>query len=366
MDISPKLTVTSIGMLTSVGHDAKTSCASHRAGLTRQQALFHYTVSESAIAPAPLTGHRVLLYSEGFVQIGLWIRFAEASIQDSINYGKLPAVSDQSFWKKTGMITVVPLMDEDRFLLPSQNVTEILKEFYLKPLLELVELPIALENTSVVALGHIGIMQAVLEAYGLIHNKKLDRVLIVGADSYLDVLSLDWLAQAESLKTPQNSDGAIPGEAGACIMVEAEAAAHARQAKCEVHIEKAGILNTANYEVLDPPQIGVELASAVAAILITEKKNGRFQGDIYLDLNGETWKAKSWGYAQTRMQEFIDFSRCREIYPCSSFGEIGAASGVVSACLAVRAYARNYALSDKSLVCSINDNGHVGAMLVRK
>jgi 3-oxoacyl-[acyl-carrier-protein] synthase-1 len=361
-----KLMVTSIGMLTSVGRDAVTSCASHRAGITRLKDIVHYTVSESPVESVPLTGHQVPLFSEGFVQLGLWIRFAEECIRDLINYGKLPAGSDQLFWKKTGITAVVPLMDEDRFLLPTENITEILKECYLKPLLDLTELPIPLENARVVDLGHIGLMKAVVDTNELLSTGKLDRVLIVGVDSYLDPLSLDWLAEADALKTPQNSDGTIPGEAGACVMIESEAAAHSRHAKIDAYIERAALLNIAKYEILEPENIGADLARAVTSVLANENKNIRFCGDIYLDLNGEAWKAKSWGYAQTLLQGSIDFLGCRAVYPCSSFGEIGAASSIASNCLAVRAYTRNYALSNQSLICSINDNGHVGAMLVRK
>jgi 3-oxoacyl-[acyl-carrier-protein] synthase-1 len=89
-----------------------------------------------------------------------------------------------------------------------------------------------------------------------------------------------------------------------------------------------------------------------------------FAGEFYLDLSGEAWKARAWGYAQLRLRDVVAFEHCTNVFPSLSFGETGAASGVAGVCLAVRALARGYARSNHAVICSINDFGHTSAIMI--
>jgi 3-oxoacyl-[acyl-carrier-protein] synthase-1 len=88
--------------------------------------------------------------------------------------------------------------------------------------------------------------------------------------------------------------------------------------------------------------------------------DARFAGDLYLDLNGEEWRAHGWGHAQVHLVREIDFDRCRTWLPAVSIGEIGAAAAPVALSLALWNFDRDG--SRDALVVSTADDGKVAAI----
>lgn len=200
----------------------------------------------------------------------------------------------------------------------------------------------------------------------------MERVIVVGADSYLDPLDLDWLGACGRLKTPGRPDGLMPGEAGACLLIENEADPR-RNGRMRLGIQAHAVLRA-------PPEAGngdddgeegestpdaIAVGTRLADLLRSVTRGGPFKGDVYADLNGERWKANAWGLALTRLHPTLDFDSYRMISPCECFGETGAAAAPLSVCLAARSFERGYASDEGALVVSISDAGDVGATLVR-
>ncbi|NTX02420.1 hypothetical protein [Myxococcus sp. CA040A] len=86
-------------------------------------------------------------------------------------------------------------------------------------------------------------------------------------------------------------------------------------------------------------------------------------GDLISDLNGETWRAQAWGFVQVRLHDRLG-ERTRLLIPCTSLGDVGAASGAVGVCMATRAFARKYASGEHTVIVSSAEHGEVGAIRV--
>jgi 3-oxoacyl-[acyl-carrier-protein] synthase-1 len=215
-------------------------------------------------------------------------------------------------------------------------------------------------------LGQAGIAHAVLLAEQWLNEERYERVVILATDSYLDGSSLEWLLAHRRLKTPERPVGLMPGEAGACLLLESQVNARQRKAPLLAIIESTAI----GHAPKDPRSpnpgraVGEDLARVTAQCISSTSLESRFTGDILIDLNGEDWRAREWGHAQVRLSNMLS-ERTRPVIPCTSIGDVGAASGAVGACVAVRSFARKYSLSRHTLVLSSSENGDVGAMCLR-
>ena len=81
------------------------------------------------------------------------------------------------------------------------------------------------------------------------------------------------------------------------------------------------------------------------------------------DLNGERWRFLEWALACNPALSALppDF---RLWHPADCFGDIGAATGAAHICLAVRAFARDYAVGDAILIANTSDTGERAALCV--
>ena len=358
------LAITSLGMISSVGYDVAASCAAIRAGISRPRELPYYGVLDPDDQESvPLVGHPVRGYAEGFNIVGLWIRLGVGCLYDAIAYGGLPDGSDRRFWSATGLLAATPRVDDDRFGDHGGYTPEDLKGFYLTRLLEVAGLPIALERAEVICLGHAGALAAVGRARALIDAGRLERVIVLAVDSYLDPMTLDWLAASHRLKTVETSVGLLPGEAAAAFLVESPAAATRRKARVEALIHDPGLGTEPPDAVNGETRQGEALAAAALAALANAGVPLPFPGPLCSDLNGEHWRAYELGFARVRLADAIG-PEAPFWFPCSSLGDVGAAGGAVGVCVAVRALVRRYAGAPALLVLASAEHGEVGAVCV--
>jgi len=276
----------------------------------------------------------------------------------------VPDTSDLRLWRRTGLAVVAPRLDVARFI-EAEDDAEALKGAFLGQLLRTLRLPCDDREAHFIDRGAAGAALALQLATQWIAQGKIDRLLIIAVDSYLDPLSLEWLLDHGRLKSPSNAMGLMPGEAGACMIVEAMASAKSRRTPVHAVIEAAATDHEANHFFSGQPNTGIALTRAIRAAGTTASlPQGRFEGDIILDLNGESWRAAEWGHARVRLSDIIG-DRTRTILPCSSVGDIGAASSLLGVGIAARSFARGYASGSRALVSSSSEHGDVGAILVR-
>lgn len=343
MASSPDLRITGIGCVTSIGHTAAAAASAFRAGLSRPRPLTFVDVDGG-----PVTGRPVDGITDGFVQFGLWLRLALAAFDDL--RANEPSTDSES-WRRTALVACLPVLDEERFALPTGDVAGMLRIGFFEPLLEVADVPVELANCRHV-FGHCGAAEALVLAGELLRaDAQLRRVLVLGADSTCDVQSVTWLAATGRLKSPDNPVGAIPGEAGAAVMLERSGAAKEGGRKSLAGLHRAVLGSGFAADAI--PERGRALAIAVGDAIA-----GAGIGtacDLYSDLNGEPWRAEALGHAMVHLQRRPPVPSWPPIAPATSLGEIGAASGLVALVFATRAFARRHARADHALVSSLEE-----------
>ena len=360
------LAIAGAEMIGSVGPDLANCCAAIRAGLIRSEAISHFSVlDEESQELTPLIGRPIQGFTEGFFVQGLWFRVGLACFQGLVRKESLPNGADRRFWSATGLLAVTPPITDSRFECDASYTTQELKEAYLGRLIEFDTVPISLENADVICIGHAGAIAAVEHAGMMITKMGLERVIILAVDSYLDSMTLDWLDVLGRLKTAENPVGLIPGEAGACFMVESLAHYQVRSRTAHVVIQNAALDCEKDHYFSEKKTQGVALAKVISRSLSESAVQTPFRGDVISDLNGEEWRAYELGCARVRVAGQLD-PEARFMFPAASLGEVGCASGAVAICFAMRALERGYARQDKVLVISTGDYGQVGAVLVSK
>jgi 3-oxoacyl-[acyl-carrier-protein] synthase-1 len=109
---------------------------------------------------------------------------------------------------------------------------------------------------------------------------------------------------------------------------------------------------------------GVSLSKAIQQALQADGATASFSGDLISDHNGEEWRAVELAGARLLLDTQLNRDASL-ILPAACIGDVGAASGAVAVGVAVRAFMRNYASSDRVLVLCSSDHGDVGAILLR-
>ncbi|CAM3550065.1 hypothetical protein G4177_32290 [Corallococcus sp. ZKHCc1 1396] len=358
------LAITSLGMICSVGYGAAASCAAIRAGIARPRELESFRVTEGDPAnEAALMGHPVEGYTEGYSRQARWLRLALGSLAELRTYGGLPDPRQAGFWKRTGLVAALPWPDEEWLELAGGSDV-LARQAYLEPLIDASRLPISIEHTLGVWAGHAGTIEAVGWARTQLSQRRMDRVVVLAADSYLDQATLDELLEQRRLKSGDVPCGMAPGEAAACFLLEPETDAQRRGARIEARIRSVGMARCEPFD-LQGAHDGAALSRATAQALEGSGLEGLFDGDLHTDLNGENWRARQVSYLRLRLDSRLS-PRSRLLTACTSLGDVGAASGAVSVCAAVRAWRRGHAGGPHSLVVSISDRGHCGAMVLEQ
>ncbi|MBZ4417930.1 hypothetical protein [Myxococcus sp. RHSTA-1-4] len=355
-----RLAVTGLGLVTAVGHGVVGSCAALRAGASRPHPLPGFVTDDEPGESVPVTGHPVVPFAEGFFQTGAWVRLASGAFEDLLHATELPTHVD--FWRRTCLMALAPLVDEERFGWSLASCPEALRDAYVRPLLSLMDVPLPEENARALALGSCGLAEAATQAWALLSGRRVDRVLVLAADSFVDPVCLAWLALHRRLKSPQRQVGLMPGEAGAALLVETPGAARARAAPVAAHLEAVAVSPHDISAASALAHRGRALANAVKRVL--PEGAAPFRGDVLVDLNGEEWKAQVWGHANVLLQQDVDFPRCRLVLPADSLGETGAASAPLAVAAAAWGFRRGHAAGERALVCSISDAGRVSALLL--
>ncbi len=377
--------ITSIGMASCVGLSADDSCASVRAGLSRFSPVDGVMDYDDDELEAPITGAPQPLLTRGFVQNAAWLRLVQCAFEDLIQSAQLPPASDSAFWQTTPVIWILPEITHERFLWPEDDINQILHQACTQALAHNLQYPLFVPANGIIAEGQSGAARAMRAMARTIAEQHFPRAIFIGVDSLLDSLCLSGLMEADRIKTQDNPMGFIPGEAAACVLVESRASCQARKAQPQAILLSAAHrrfeLPAVNEDETDDPEqtmqaqnthwrtthaqaLGLLLSQAITEALAPLGER-HFAGDIILDLNGEEWRAVAWGTAQVRLSgnKRMDVEACEEIVPATSWGDIGAASGMAGLCLATRSYVRRYAKTGLSLICCLSDNGYVGAML---
>ncbi len=218
-------------------------------------------------------------------------------------------------------------------------------------------------RSGVIAKGRVAGAVALGAARELIYSEKLPFCLIAGVDSYLISATLAAYEEKSRLLTSQNSNGFIPGEAAAAILVSASPSPHVPASPSLVCLGIGTGQEEATIDSEEPLRADGLVQAFKAAF--TDAGCGFEQVDYRLtDANGEQYWFKEAALAMTRAMRV----RKENFYlwhVCDCIGETGAASAPVSIGYALAASRKQYAAGPGALCHFGTDAGERMALVLR-
>jgi len=223
---------------------------------------------------------------------------------------------------------------------------------------------IAPTEIHVLPRGHAAGLMAMQVAAQRISSGAADLCVAAGVDSYHDIATLKWLDLNGRLMSSKNRNGYPPSEgAGACVLASRSTA------------DRYGLailaLVTAATTCMEPHAIqsgevclGEGLTAALKEVSSSLQLPKEAISATYCDLNGERYRNEEFLYTLLRVQSaFVNASDY--ICPADCWGDVGAASGPLFACLAVASGERGYAKGLRPILWAGSDSGHRTAVLLK-
>jgi 3-oxoacyl-[acyl-carrier-protein] synthase-1 len=211
--------------------------------------------------------------------------------------------------------------------------------------------------------GHVAGFRALHEARRLIQTGQVPACVVCGVDSMLNAATLHWLNQHDRLKTPDNRDGVIPGEAAAAVLLQARPGAGIGTGTEVIGLgfgkEGAPILS-------DEPLLGHGLTTAARAAL-AEAKIGLHEIDLRLsDATGELYGFKELPLMEGRLMRVVRKQAQPVWHWAEAIGDTGAAAGIAQLVLADHAFRHGYAPGPRALGLSSAVAGGRAAVVLRQ
>lgn len=208
-------------------------------------------------------------------------------------------------------------------------------------------------------LGHAGGLVLLNDALQQLRAGTIRYALLGGTESYFIAEWLDGLDQQYRLKSARNIDGFIPGEAAAFVLLERDSSEQSTPSTPRVNV-KAVRVGSGN-----PQASLIRTGSCLSELLDALLRDHAESPWIVCDLNGESARMNEWAYAVVRLGRVLGTPVMLE-HPATSFGDIGAASGVASLIVAAHRLQRQIGLVQRSsaVVWSASDSGERAAAFV--
>ncbi|GHG84319.1 TIGR02270 family protein [Comamonas sp. JC664] len=369
--------VTAMGMVSSLALGVVASCAAARAGLV------HATELEGceALDPSdgqsyPVRGHAIAALTRGFNGLGRLARLGEAALRELRDLGRtggkrrtglyvaLPSGAHASAHER--LIATEDALEDDADEPPraAAQLASRISEELLPLLVRLTGLHIPREHQRVFPQDALGFLRALTEAQQALRQGLLDRCIVGGIDSLVEPVRLQALKALGLLKVPSQPSRMLPGEAAAFLVLERhkEARQHGAPVLATCEAIRAPSVLVEKWE--GPAKAGRALANTLAETLSSLTDQGQRTGQIIGGLNGHDRRAYSWGHALPILEPRM-LGQLPLWSPAESFGELGAATGAVAVCMAVRDFARGATASPHSLVWLMGDEGDSGSFYVR-
>jgi 3-oxoacyl-[acyl-carrier-protein] synthase I len=333
------IAITGTGMVTGVGLNAPASCAAIRCALDNfQETRFMDSGGEWVMGCAvpleqPWRGKTKLL------------KMAAAAINECLANNKPFVPKDTPLFlclseheRKDRVID-----DDNQFFLDLQ--TELGFEFH--------------EKSRVIAMGHVAVAVALKHARELLQERTVKQVLIAATDSLLVAPTLAHYEKNERLLTSQNSNGFIPGEAGAALVVEAVHAKPEPQLICHglgFGVEQAHVDS-------EEPLRADGLTAAIKGSLGDAGCGESILQFKITDISGEQYHFKESSLAFSR----VDRTKREEFdiwHPADCIGEVGASIGAVMLAVLKSACEKDYSKGQHILAHLGNDDGKRSSLII--
>ncbi|APR86771.1 3-oxoacyl-(acyl-carrier-protein) synthase [Minicystis rosea] len=342
-----------LGMITSLGTDARKTTAAVRAGLSRVRTspfydrrgepIFLATVPEGdlpALHPS-LAQDTSLLEREARMT-----RLAGAALGEAL--ASMPELGP------------IPLLLSLPETLPTRSPAA--GPHFLRHLLMQSGLSLDMQASRVAPGGRAAGVALLAEALDRIASRAAPAVLIGGVESPWDA---DWLAALDDedrLRAAGVFDGFTPGEAAAFLLLAPVGSARKARREPIAHLEGVGIAGEPGHRYSAEPYRGEGLSAALHALFAQLGPLDPIR-TVYAGINGESFHAKEWGVSLLRHRPRFadDFGF---FHPADRLGDTGAAAGPLLLGLAALGIEKGYRPSPCLVWCS-SDLGARGAAVIR-
>jgi 3-oxoacyl-[acyl-carrier-protein] synthase I len=214
-------------------------------------------------------------------------------------------------------------------------------------------------GSGVIARGRVAGALAMADAQRLIYEERVPYCLIAGTDSFLVAGTLKAYEEKDRLLTSKNSNGFIPGEAGAAVLVAPPGRSKEPELLC---VGMGSGLEKATIDSEEP----LRGDGLVAAFRSAFAEAGCTIGDVdfrVTDSNGEQYWFKEAALAVTRTIRVIKHGF--DIWhPADCIGETGAAIGPCALGVALAAMRKKYAVGRGPLCHFGGDDGERLALVL--
>lgn len=363
------LHVIGAGMASSVGLIAVDTAAAVRTGISRFGPIEDFVVFDEDELEWPMTGSPISLLTKGFVQYARWLSMAQFAFKDLLSNS---AVSSSSDWSAIPIIWVLPDCQKV-FEWPDEAMDGIVNAHLTGQLGRSLGLSLTSPEKGYFCEGPTGGTRALRALSRSFEMGIYSAAVVISVDSLLEPMVMQKLLVEGRIKTPDFPVGLIPGEGATALLLSAKPEVpHTRHPTLAtiyhtVHSKLDIDREPKNWRQLNSKDIAQALKESITEVL-SVFGDQKFQGDIYIDLNGEEWRAMVWGLAQVKLgtSDKIALAQCREILPVGSWGDIGATGHAAALVLAGRSFVRNYSSTGLALIISISDDGNIGVTLAGK
>lgn len=338
--LASRLAATSVGMVSALGLDAASSCAAIRARVARIEAQPFQTRIWDPIFGAAVPEIPGKPGSDRLISL------LEAAIQDCM--GQMPPA--------TRLGTTLPLLvaagDSSRPDFKPDLPTRLLSEMRLR-----LGLPFG-PDSQVLPGGAAAVFRLIERARHLLQRPETPSCLVVAVDSYWNDEELGWLEANNRLKTEENPDGVIPGEAAAAVLLS-----RAPIPGAWLEVGGVGLVEEPSFRDPGKPNLGDGLTLAIRNALA---ESGRALHELdfrVVGLTGERHLFHELAVATPRLlrQRKVDW----ELWsPAEKLGDVGAALPLCQMVVAAMAFRKGYAPGRSALVVASGPGAARGAVVV--
>jgi 3-oxoacyl-[acyl-carrier-protein] synthase-1 len=211
--------------------------------------------------------------------------------------------------------------------------------------------------------GHISGVVGLQHAMKLITEDSAHYCIVAGVDSLLDQKSMNRYLRHRRILTESNSNGFIPGEAGAAVLV-GRGEIQSPHIGGELRIMGIGFASEKATIESEAPLRGDGMVAAVREAI--SRANISYSEIDYRisDINGEHYKFKEAAFLTTRLLHKRRGKLLEMLHPTEYTGEVRAAIGPVAFAVALHAAQKKYAMGNTILCHFGNDNEERAAIVL--
>lgn len=161
------------------------------------------------------------------------------------------------------------------------------------------------------------------EALSALHERRYERIIVGGIDTFLDLALLGELDAERRLLGERVMDGFVPGEGAAFLVL-----GPAQRSTRGVSISGAGTALDKGHRYGSDPAKGEGLSEAIENTFANMTSSPSPISTTFASLNGESFGAKEWGVARLRHASHFQ-PNADIVHPADCTGDTGAAAGTL-------------------------------------